>query len=210
MTGFGTSCGACRFLRRRCTNECVFAPYFSYEDATTHFAAVHKVFGASNVSKLLSHLPVVARGESAMTITYEAIARMEDPVYGCVAHILALEHQVASLKEEIEIIESQMATPSIDSQLSYGKVHQDSNVEMQFPSDLNCYIDQPNEVIFSEKMTENGEYYFGQTNDQSNPLKGWTIEGQDIHNSGWNISNILFDEINYNDQEMSNIFGYQL
>ena len=94
MTGFGSSCGACKFLRRKCSSECVFAPYFCYDEAASHFAAVHKVFGASNVSKLLLHLPVHNRSDAATTISYEALARMRDPIYGCVAHIFALQQQV--------------------------------------------------------------------------------------------------------------------
>ncbi|XP_021768960.1 LOB domain-containing protein 33-like [Chenopodium quinoa] len=108
MTGVSTSCGACKFLRRKCTIECVFAPYFSYDEAVAHFAAVHKVFGASNVSRLLLHLPEHFRGEAALTISFEAIARMRDPVYGCVAYIHALQQEVASLQEEIEVIGNQM------------------------------------------------------------------------------------------------------
>ncbi|KAL9687186.1 hypothetical protein QQ045_031584 [Rhodiola kirilowii] len=104
MTGPGSSCGACKFLRRKCTRECVFAPYFSYEEAAAHFAAVHKVFGASNVSKMLLHIPVDYRTEAAVTISYEALARMTDPVFGCVAHIFALHQQ-----EEIELLGSQLA-----------------------------------------------------------------------------------------------------
>ncbi|KAH7537157.1 LOB domain-containing protein 29 [Ziziphus jujuba] len=109
MTGFGSSCGACKFLRRKCTTQCVFAPYFCYDEAANHFAAVHKVFGASNVSKLLLHLPIHYRSEAATTISYEALARMTDPIYGCVAHIFALQQQVAYLQEEIEILGNQMA-----------------------------------------------------------------------------------------------------
>lgn len=96
MTGVKSSCGACKFLRRRCTSECIFAPYFCYEQAATHFAAVHRIFGASNVSKLLSRLPVHSRSDAAITLSYEALARMHDPVYGCVAHIYALQQQVSN------------------------------------------------------------------------------------------------------------------
>lgn len=95
MTGCGSSCGACKFLRRKCTIDCVFAPYFSYDEAATHFAAVHKIFGASNVSRLLSHLPLHNRSHAAITVSYEALARFHDPIYGCVAHIFALQQQVA-------------------------------------------------------------------------------------------------------------------
>lgn len=47
-----TPCAACKLLRRRCAEECPFSPYFSPHEPHK-FAAVHKVFGASNVSKLL-------------------------------------------------------------------------------------------------------------------------------------------------------------
>ncbi|KAL5567567.1 hypothetical protein UlMin_024142 [Ulmus minor] len=113
MTGFGSSCGACKFLRRKCSNECVFVPYFCYDEAATHFAAVHKVFGASNASKLLLHLPVHNRRDAATSISYEALARMRDPIYGCVAHIFALQQQVAFLQKEIEVLGNQIANNNI-------------------------------------------------------------------------------------------------
>ncbi|XAR71998.1 hypothetical protein NMG60_11018478 [Bertholletia excelsa] len=145
MTGVGgSSCGACKFLRRRCTNECVFAPYFSYDEAVSHFAAVHKVFGASNVAKLLSHLPVTNRREAAVTISYEALARTYDPVYGCVAHIFALQQQVQSLQEEIESLENQMASLAVDIS-SYGcsQANNNFNNELQISSQLNEMNIQP-------------------------------------------------------------------
>lgn len=93
-SGGGGPCGACKFLRRKCVAGCIFAPYFDSEQGAAHFAAVHKVFGASNVSKLLLHIPVHKRLDAVVTICYEAQARLRDPVYGCVAHIFALQQQV--------------------------------------------------------------------------------------------------------------------
>ncbi|KAJ9556515.1 hypothetical protein OSB04_011129 [Centaurea solstitialis] len=74
--------------------RCVFAPHFDSDQGAAHFAAVHKVFGASNVSKLLLHLPVQRRHDAVVTICYEAQARLRDPVYGCVSHIFALQQQI--------------------------------------------------------------------------------------------------------------------
>ena len=45
-------CSACKLLRRRCSKDCIFAPYFPSTDPF-RFASVHKVFGASNVNKML-------------------------------------------------------------------------------------------------------------------------------------------------------------
>ncbi|PON62590.1 Lateral organ boundaries domain containing protein [Parasponia andersonii] len=109
MTGSGSPCGACKFLRRKCVRGCVFAPYFCHEQGATHFAAIHKVFGASNVSKLLAHLPVSDRPGAAITISYEAQARLKDPIYGCVSHIFALQQQVINLQAQLASIKEQAA-----------------------------------------------------------------------------------------------------
>ncbi|KAK1306530.1 LOB domain-containing protein 18 [Acorus calamus] len=103
--GGGGPCGACKFLRRKCVSGCIFAPYFDSEQGATHFAAVHKVFGASNVSKLLHHIPAHKRLDAVVTICYEAQARLRDPVYGCVAHIFALQQQA-----ELTYMQAHLAT----------------------------------------------------------------------------------------------------
>ncbi|KAL9365322.1 hypothetical protein Peur_043195 [Populus x canadensis] len=96
------------------------SPYFCYDQAAAHLAAAHKVFVASNVSKLLVHLPLHKRGVAAITISYEALATMRDPIYGCVALIFALQQRVsmvflkvASLQEEMEILGNQMASLTV-------------------------------------------------------------------------------------------------
>ncbi|XP_010516469.1 PREDICTED: LOB domain-containing protein 29-like [Camelina sativa] len=109
----GSPCGACKFLRRKCAKGCVFAPYFCHEQGASHFAAIHKVFGASNASKLLSHLPISDRCEAAITISYEAQARLQDPIYGCVSHIFALQQQVVNLQAQLEILKQQTAQSMI-------------------------------------------------------------------------------------------------
>ncbi|XP_065872490.1 LOB domain-containing protein 33-like [Euphorbia lathyris] len=166
MTGVGSSCGACKFLRRKCTTECVFSPYFSYEQATAHFAAVHKVFGASNVSKLLLQLPVQNRSDAAITISYEALARMRDPVYGCVAHIFALQQQIASLQEEIEILGHHMANLTV----GIG-----SDGIPRTTSNPNCDIH-----ISSPEDAMNNQYHQSQM-------------GAQVNNSGYTAENQSFD-----------------
>ncbi|XP_071724368.1 LOB domain-containing protein 30-like [Rutidosis leptorrhynchoides] len=108
-------CGACKFLRRKCVPGCIFAPYFDSEQGAAHFAAVHKVFGASNVSKLLLHIPVHKRLDAVVTICYEAQARLRDPVYGCVAHIFALQQQVVNLQAELSYLQAHLATLEVPS-----------------------------------------------------------------------------------------------
>ncbi|GER47965.1 LOB domain-containing protein [Striga asiatica] len=94
-------CGACKFLRRKCLPCCVFAPYFPPEDPTK-FINVHKIFGASNVSKLLNEIPPHHRDDAVTSLAYEAEARLKDPVYGCVGAISTLQRQVITLQRELD------------------------------------------------------------------------------------------------------------
>ena len=102
--GGGPPCGACKFLRRKCVTGCIFAPYFDSEQGAAHFAAVHKVFGASNVSKLLLQIPPHKRLDAVVTVCYEAQARIRDPVYGCVSHVFALQQQVCMHMQRVHVV----------------------------------------------------------------------------------------------------------
>ncbi|XP_074282442.1 uncharacterized protein LOC141606959 [Silene latifolia] len=116
-------CGACKFLRRKCTSGCIFAPHFGTDQGAARFAAVHKVFGASNVSKLLLHIPMNRRHDAVVTISYEAQARLSDPVYGCVSTILALQQQVATLQAELATVQNQV----VNSRLAVANALQSTN-----------------------------------------------------------------------------------
>ncbi|KAL5718198.1 putative elongator complex protein 1 [Ranunculus cassubicifolius] len=94
-------CAACKFLRRKCMPGCIFAPYFPPEEPQK-FANVHKIFGASNVTKLLNELLPHQREDAVNSLAYEAEARMKDPVYGCVGAISFLQREVHRLEKELE------------------------------------------------------------------------------------------------------------
>ncbi|KAJ8899448.1 hypothetical protein K2173_018422 [Erythroxylum novogranatense] len=144
MTGTGAPCGACKFLRRKCVKGCVFAPYFCHEQGATHFAAIHKVFGASNVSKLLAHLPVSDRCEAAVTISYEAQARLQDPIYGCVSHIFALQQQVVNLQAQLASLKEQAAQNFISASATVNSRDNYHGKNPSFPQDLHSWFQSEN------------------------------------------------------------------
>ncbi|GJW44883.1 LOB domain-containing protein 12-like protein [Tanacetum coccineum] len=100
-------CASCKLLRRRCAKDCIFAPYFP-SDNPHKFAIVHKVFGASNVGKMLQELPVNQRADAVSSLVYEANARMRDPVYGCVGAISFLQNQVSQLQMELAMAQAEI------------------------------------------------------------------------------------------------------
>ncbi|KAL6854325.1 hypothetical protein ACP4OV_019228 [Aristida adscensionis] len=107
--GGGGPCGACKFLRRKCVPQCIFAPFFGNQHGPAAFSAVHKVFGASNVCKLLLSLPSERRWDAIYTICYEAQMRQVDAVYGCVSHIVRLQQQVVKLQTQVSNLQAQLA-----------------------------------------------------------------------------------------------------
>ncbi|XP_017216952.1 protein ASYMMETRIC LEAVES 2 [Daucus carota subsp. sativus] len=101
-------CAACKFLRRKCQPECVFAPYFP-PDQPQKFASVHKVFGASNVTKLLNELHPHQREDAVNSLAYQADMRIRDPVYGCVGVISLLQHQLRQLQMDLSCAKSELS-----------------------------------------------------------------------------------------------------
>ncbi|KAK8683680.1 hypothetical protein V6N13_039732 [Hibiscus sabdariffa] len=102
-----TPCAACKLLRRRCAEECPFSPYFSPHEPHK-FAAVHKVFGASNVSKMLMEVPESQRADAANSLVYEANLRLRDPVYGCMGAIVTLQQQMQTLQAELNAVRAEI------------------------------------------------------------------------------------------------------
>nr|XP_027104205.1 LOB domain-containing protein 3-like [Coffea arabica] len=117
-------CAACKQMRRRCSaKKCPFSPYFPPSEPL-RFASVHRVFGASNVSKMLAvwygEVPESLRAEVAISLVYEADARLRDPVYGCTAEISALQRQVESLQ--------QLLNSAWDELLKYKNPHHEADI----------------------------------------------------------------------------------
>ncbi|GER24908.1 LOB domain-containing protein [Striga asiatica] len=177
MTGSASPCGACKFLRRKCVRGCVFAPYFCHEQGAAHFAAIHKVFGASNVSKLLAHLPSGDRAEAAVTISYEAQARLQDPIYGCVSHIFALQQQVVNLQAQLASLKEQ-ASPSINTNANpnndtkfYGENQNfpDHGYVQNWLQNQGMTLPQFGSNYFENNVGPNGPYYSDRPNMDCDP-----------------------------------------
>lgn len=95
------SCGVCRFLRNKCDENCICAPYFLYPESAETFAAIHQVFGYRNFLKLLRKVPEENRGTAVLTLSYEAQARLHNPIFGSASYILSLEMQILNLQAQL-------------------------------------------------------------------------------------------------------------
>ncbi|XP_052177570.1 LOB domain-containing protein 2 [Diospyros lotus] len=75
------ACASCKHQRKKCTEKCVLSPFFPAEK-TREFRAVHKVFGVSNITKIVRSLKEEDKKKAIDSLVWEAFCRQRDPVWG--------------------------------------------------------------------------------------------------------------------------------
>ncbi|PON81591.1 Lateral organ boundaries domain containing protein [Trema orientale] len=95
------ACAACKHQRKKCHEGCILAPYFPAE-RSRDFQAVHKVFGVSNVTKMVKNIvDDEDRRKAVDSLVWEASCRQKDPVLGPYA-------EYRKVYDELKIYKSQL------------------------------------------------------------------------------------------------------
>ncbi|KAL4398719.1 hypothetical protein HN51_003320 [Arachis hypogaea] len=105
--GTTQACAACKFQRRKCTPECLLAPYFP-ADQPKVFLNVHKLFGVSNIVKILKDVDPSQKKNAMESIIVQASYRDKYPVRGCVEEICRLQNQIWLHEEELHAVYQQL------------------------------------------------------------------------------------------------------
>ncbi|CAB4318607.1 unnamed protein product [Prunus armeniaca] len=79
-------CASCKQQRRKCDETCEMAPYFP-ASRYSEFQNAHKIFGVSNIQKIMAMAAPDQRQAAAESILTEGNARKNDPVNGCLGII---------------------------------------------------------------------------------------------------------------------------
>ncbi|KAL8038644.1 hypothetical protein ABFX02_11G121500 [Erythranthe guttata] len=110
MTGGTTpACAACKYQRRKCSPKCPLAPYFPANQPKT-FQCVHRLFGVSNVTKILQSLKTdIERDDAMKSIIFESKMRERFPVEGCTRVIQDLHLQHHYALQELNRVHAQLA-----------------------------------------------------------------------------------------------------
>ncbi|GLT55969.1 hypothetical protein SLA2020_290470 [Shorea laevis] len=107
-TSSSQACAACKYQRRKCTPDCILAPYFPHH-RQRQFLNAHKLFGVSNITKIIKNLVPPDKDIAMRTIMFQSDARANDPVGGCYSIICQLHHQIEYCKAELELVLQQLA-----------------------------------------------------------------------------------------------------
>ncbi|XP_008810587.1 LOB domain-containing protein 22-like [Phoenix dactylifera] len=115
--GTRQACAACKYQRRRCSADCPLAPYFP-PDQPKQFQNAHRLFGVSNILKILNNLEPPQKAEAMRSIIYEANVRDRHPVHGCLGLIFNLHLQIQHIQLELDAINAQLSLHRHHHQLS--------------------------------------------------------------------------------------------
>ncbi|WCJ30867.1 LOB domain-containing protein 2 [Euphorbia peplus] len=96
------ACASCKHQRKKCAEDCVLAPYFPAA-RSREFQAVHRVFGVSNVAKLVKSVREEDRKSVADSLVWEACCRQNDPILGPLG-------EFRKIQEELKLFKAQKQT----------------------------------------------------------------------------------------------------
>lgn len=98
------ACASCKHQRKKCNNDCILAPYFP-ADKNREFQAVHKVFGVSNVQKLIRNLKGEDQKKAVESLVWEASCRQKDPVQGPYGEYKRVCDELTLYKNQIQMMQ---------------------------------------------------------------------------------------------------------
>ncbi|KAL6546552.1 hypothetical protein OROMI_022273 [Orobanche minor] len=95
------ACAACRNQRKKCPSNCILRPHFP-ANKSGGFTAVHKIFGVSNVTKMMKEAKsLVERNEIAKSLYWEAAMWAQDPIGGPYGVFTRLHDEIRVLREYV-------------------------------------------------------------------------------------------------------------
>ncbi|KAL6562095.1 hypothetical protein OROGR_003102 [Orobanche gracilis] len=96
------ACAACRNQRKKCPSNCILRPHFP-ANKSVGFMAVHKIFGVSNMTKMMKEAKsLVEQNEIAKSLYWEAAMWAQDPIGGPYGVFTRLHDEIRVLREYVK------------------------------------------------------------------------------------------------------------
>jgi len=147
------ACAACKYQRRKCAPDCILAPYFPH-DRQRQFLNAHKLFGVSNITKIIKVVSPHDKDQAMRTIIYQSDMRATDPVGGCYRYILDLQAQIEYCRAELELVLQQLAVFRAQAQ-HQNQQHQYQHQQqhgLYAPNNVNVTVNGDGEVLNADPM----------------------------------------------------------
>ncbi|KAI4329150.1 hypothetical protein L6164_021444 [Bauhinia variegata] len=191
--GNGTTqaCAPCKYQRRKCASDCILAPYFPH-DRHKQFINAHKLFGVSNINKIVKNLSPLQKDQAMRTVIIESDIRANDPVGGCCRIIQALQAEIEYCKAELDLVLQQLAIVRAQAQAHHVydvDDHRQHQVINGAADPLNLYNPAaPSHYHYHYLQPQQGDhrreqYIMAQLDDSHNTLQQQDVSAWTMHNS---------------------------
>ncbi|RDX68346.1 LOB domain-containing protein 2, partial [Mucuna pruriens] len=100
------ACAACKHQRKKCSENCILSPYFP-SSRSREFHAVHKVFGVSNITKLVKNAKEEDRRRVVDSLIWEACCRQRDPIHGPYGEYTKVYNEYKKVLDELKRFKGQ-------------------------------------------------------------------------------------------------------
>ncbi|XP_062017478.1 LOB domain-containing protein 22-like [Rosa rugosa] len=145
------ACASCKHQRKKCDSNCELAPYFP-ANKYHEFQNAHKLFGVSNILKIIASIEPHKRKAAAESILFEGNAWKSDPVHGCLGVIKDLTAQMSFHEKQLSVVNQHLA---------FHKEQQKKKQEQDQSDFLNDELpDLPDELMEDMKIFEHGHNYW--------------------------------------------------
>ncbi|XP_057458198.1 LOB domain-containing protein 7-like [Lotus japonicus] len=94
------ACAACSYLRKKCTADCILAPYFP-QSRRGQFANALRLFTVSKMISIIKNMDPRTRDDAMTAIRYQSDVRARDLVGGCYRYIQHLDSEIAQRQNEL-------------------------------------------------------------------------------------------------------------
>ncbi|RDX64354.1 LOB domain-containing protein 22, partial [Mucuna pruriens] len=183
------ACAACKYQRRKCAPDCILAPYFPH-DRQRQFLNAHKLFGVSNITKIIKLLSPHDKDQAMRTIIYQSDMRATDPVGGCYRYILDLQAQIEYYRAELDLVLQQLAIFRAQAQQRGIYVPTPNNVNVA----VNVNVNGDGEVLNADPLGLYSQHHYHCLQPQPQPQhEQYLIMHENAHN---NNATHLQDQLN--------------
>ncbi|KAL9660903.1 hypothetical protein QQ045_025722 [Rhodiola kirilowii] len=131
------ACAACKYQRRKCEPNCILSPYFPH-NRQAQFLNAHKLFGVSNITKIIRNLSPADKDQAMKTIIFQSDVRANDPVGGCHRIIRELQFMIEYYQAELDIVLHQLSicrAQQVQAQAAQGQVQTTDKADQQVHQD---------------------------------------------------------------------------
>lgn len=102
------ACASCKHQRKKCDQSCELAPFFP-ASRNGEFQNAQRLYGVSNIQKIIASVEPHRRHDAAESILIEANARRSDPVNGSLSISRYIESQILFYQNQLNLVNQHLA-----------------------------------------------------------------------------------------------------